>query len=129
MENFNGILCNSFVNWITIKKRYWINSNYIKYIDIKWFERIKQYNSYEITIGHIYIARNDNHLGHCWTLLCFGIHGWKIEQLALFGIWFVSSWCDPHPPGSTYDVRKVLWHETKVKIKSNRSSGEMSDGN
>lgn len=120
MENFNGILYNRFVNWITIKKRYWINGKYVKFIDFKWFERIKQYERYEITIGHIYIARQDAHLGHCWTLFCFGIAGWKIKQLALFGMWFVNSWCDSHPPGSIYDVRKVLWRETKDKTSTGR---------
>ena len=87
MESFKGILCNRFVNWITIKKRYWINGKYIKYIDIKWFERIKQENCYEIEIIYIYIAAIDDYkLGWNWTLFNFIIQDKKIITLCLFGL-------------------------------------------
>ncbi len=121
MTSFRGVLCNNWFDWIKLEQRYWVNRKQIRFIDIIWFERIKQIGGFELAILKVYWSPQcDEKLGKVWTLFEFGIQDKKITELCLFGLWFVSSWFDCRntegyldPLG--YDVRKIFWWETRIR--------------
>lgn len=122
MARFNGTLSNRWVNWIDIKKRYWIKGKHIHYIDIQFLERIKQFNGYNLKIGRIYIARQECAIGHSWTFFEFAISDKTISSLCLFGIWLVSSYYTSrdetgHLVSGGFDVRETLWGTTRTRRK------------